>query len=47
MYFVFIYVDVFNLFCFILIFHFGARRYEANHRGIEGEHRTECARVRR
>ena len=25
----------------------GARRYEANHRGIEGEHRSQCARVRR
>jgi len=25
----------------------GARRYEANHRGIEGEHRAQCARVRR
>jgi len=24
-----------------------ARRYEANHRGIEGEHRAQCARVRR
>jgi len=25
----------------------GARRYEASHRGIEGEHRAQCARVRR
>jgi len=25
----------------------GARRYEANHRGIEGEHQAQCARVRR
>jgi len=25
----------------------GARRYEANHRGIEGEHWAQCARVRR
>ena len=25
----------------------GARRYEANHRGIEGKHRAQCARVRR
>jgi len=25
----------------------GARRYEANHRGIEGEHWTQCACVRR
>jgi len=25
----------------------GARRYEANYRGIEGEHRAQCARVRR
>jgi len=24
-----------------------ARRYEANHRGIEGEHWAQCARVRR
>ena len=25
----------------------GARRYEANYRGIEGEHWAQCARVRR
>jgi len=25
----------------------GAKRYEANHRGIEGEHWAQCARVRR
>ena len=25
----------------------GARRYEANYRGIEEEHRAQCARVRR
>jgi len=25
----------------------GARRYKANHRGIEREHRAQCARVRR
>ena len=25
----------------------GARRYGANHKGIEGEHRAQCARVRR
>jgi len=25
----------------------GARRYEANHRGIKGEHQAQCARVRR
>ena len=25
----------------------GARRYEVNHRGIEGEHWAQCARVRR
>jgi len=25
----------------------GARRYEANHRGIEGEHWAQCARARR
>jgi len=25
----------------------GARRCEANHKGIEGEHRAHCARVRR
>ena len=25
----------------------GASRYKANYRGIEGEHRAQCARVRR
>jgi len=29
-----------------VLFSAGARRCEANHRGIEGEHRAQCARVR-